>query len=375
MKEVVMPNNENTIKDYKTYLELRDLKSATIDIKCFVLIPFFRYLNYKKAEDMTKKDIEEYFIYLKRSKKKKTTQMRDFITIRAFFKWLKPGNNFFENIKIKKEKPDTSKKEYANVDDVKAMLPYCINQRDRVLLLLMWESGSRLGELLSLNVCDVKPQKYGVTVTVTGKTGKRDILIIDSVPDIQQWLNIYQPSSPDAPLFPILGRHRKGRLQIRGAQSVIKKLAKDAGIKKNIHCHSFRHGRLTELSNSGLTEMQLRIFAGWTKESEMPAVYLHTNQDDVFNKLLKIKGIETEETKRETVKVLSTKTCPRCNTSNAFDAKYCKNCSMILDPIMAANMEKDAEDLNMAIMKAISMNPAMFDELNRRIKTLENNKN
>ena len=128
------------------------------------------------------------------------------------------------------------------------MLPHCTNQRDRVLLLLMWESGCRLGELLSINLGDVRPHKYGLTVTVTGKTGKRDILIIDSIPDIQRWLNIYKYAD-SAPMFPMLSRRCEGRLGSRGAEYVIKNLAEKAGIKKRIWCHGCRHSRLSELSS------------------------------------------------------------------------------------------------------------------------------
>lgn len=370
MAHPIIEGNIDIIEQYKLSLELKDLKDSTIEARIWSLVPFFRFLNNKPAEEVTRKDIETYIIYLRRCGKVKVTQRRDLISIRAFFKWLKPDNDFFTNIQIKKEKPDNSKKEYVNAQDVAAMLPHCINQRDRVLLLLMWESGARLGELLALNIEDVKPQQYGVTVTVTGKTGRRDILIIDAVPDLMTWLNIYT-KQPNAPLFPIIGRSGKGRLKERGAETVIEKLAKKAGIKKRVYCHSFRHGRLSELSKAGLSEMMLRDFAGWTKESDMPAVYLHTTQEDVFNRLLKIKGIEVEETTPSTVKTLGSKKCPRCSTENAFDAKYCKGCSLILDQATALNMEKEKEDIDMAVMEAIALNPAVLQDLAERIHKLQ----
>ncbi|HZY24304.1 MAG TPA: tyrosine-type recombinase/integrase, partial [Bacteroidales bacterium] len=315
MKTPHIANNENVIEDYVTVLELLDLKETSIVTRVQSLVPFFNYLESKKAEDVTKSDIEKYITHMRRSKKKKVTQNRDIINIRAFFNWRKPENDYFNNIKIKREKPDNSKKEFVDASDVLKMLPHCTNQRDRVLLMLMWESGARLGELLSINIEDVKPHKHGITVTVTGKTGKRDILIIDSVPDIQQWLNIYK-ADKEAPLFPIMSRRGKGRLGSRGAEYVISNLAGKAGLEKRVYCHSFRHGRLSELSNAGMSEMQLRHYAGWTDESDMPAVYLHTTQDDVFNKLLKIKGVDIEETKQEPVKIMTNKICPRCKAAN-----------------------------------------------------------
>ena len=183
-----------------------------------------------------------------------------------------------ESIKIK-EKPDTSQKEYLAAEDVQLLLKECKHQRDRAFIFMLWESGARLGEIVALNVKDVKPFQHGVRITVTGKTGTRDILLMDCVPDVQLWLNQYQGKDKD-PLFPLIGKPRAGRFAHSGAQTLLKRLVEKAGITKRVYFHSFRHGRLTELSDLGLSEMQLRNYAGWTRESGMPAVYLHPEQKD-----------------------------------------------------------------------------------------------
>lgn len=370
MKMPDIPNNKDVIDLYINHLNLHDLKESTISSKTWALVPFFKFTDNKAVTEVTRLDVEKFAISIKKIKKK-STQSKNLRELRDFFKWYKPDNDFFQNIKMRREKPDHSKKEYVTSKDVALMLPHCISQRDRAFIFLLWESAARLGETLALNVEDIKPAKYGITVTVTGKTGKRDILVIDCVPDLQLWLNMYH-GNPEDPLFPIRGN---GRLAARGAQTIILKLQIAAGLtNKRIHAHGFRHGRLTELSNLGMSEMQLRWFAGWDEDSDMPATYIHVKESDVVNKLLSIKGIKPEE-EEVTEYVTRPRVCPRCKTENPFDSKYCRSCSMILDPAMAANMEKDSEDLNMAIMRAIAMNPAVFDELNRRIKTFENNKN
>jgi integrase/recombinase XerD len=327
-------NNEETLSDYIDYLKLQDHADQTIKSKTWGLVPFFKYVDYKASEDVTQKDIQSYAIHLKRGKKKQTTQNVDLQKLRNFFDWLVPGNDLFKNIKTRKPKLDTTKKEYINQNDVTVLLSHCRIQRDRALIFLLWESAARIGEVLSLNVENVKPDTHGIIISVTGKTGKRDILLIDSVPDIQLWLNTYN-GVKDAPLFPT----PKGtRLTIKGAQLFLSRLGQKAGIEgKSVHPHSFRHGRLTELSNFGLSEMQLRLYAGWTKNSDMPATYIHTAQKDVYNKLLKIKGIEQIEQESAPENKTSVKKCPRCLTENPFDSKYCRNCSLIIDAKTAAN--------------------------------------
>ena len=334
--------------DYITYLELQDLKQSSIEARLWSLVTFFKYLEYKSINEITGKDVEYFAAKLKKSVKAKQTQRRDLINTRAFLQWYKADTNFFVNIKITKEKPDTSQKEYVTADDVKLLLRECKHQRDRAFIFMLWDSGARLGEMLALNVKDVKPFQYGVRIAVTGKTGTRDIILIDCVPDVQQWLNQYDGKDKD-PLFPLIGKPRAGRLAHGGAQTLLKRLVEKAGINKRVYCHSFRHGRLTELSNLGLSEMQLRNYAGWTRESGMPAVYLHPEQKDTEKKLLKLRGIEVEESTPEPV--MSTKKCTRCNTINPFDSKFCSGCSIILDTKLAIE-KQEAEKASEAAKEA-----------------------
>lgn len=131
--------NEDTIADYINYLELQDMKLSTVESKIWKLVPFFKFINGKKAEDVTKREVESFIISLRKCENKKSTQRNNVIEVRAFMNWLKPTNDFFNNVKIKKEKPDNSKKEYVTSADVAELLTACTNQRDRAFIFLMWE--------------------------------------------------------------------------------------------------------------------------------------------------------------------------------------------------------------------------------------------
>lgn len=68
------------------------------------------------------------------------------------------------------------------------MLQVCKHQKDRVFLFLIWESVGGLEEILHLNVEDAKPEQNGITIRLRGKTGEKDVLIIDAVPNLLSWL-------------------------------------------------------------------------------------------------------------------------------------------------------------------------------------------
>jgi hypothetical protein len=76
---------------------------------------------------------------------------------------------------------------------------------------MLWESGASKMGIFALRIGDVKPNKYGIIATVNGKTGKRDILLIDAVPDVQLYLN-QRKGSLDEYLFTVVtGRKPSSR--------------------------------------------------------------------------------------------------------------------------------------------------------------------
>jgi integrase/recombinase XerD len=337
--------NGSVMQEYRTELELANIKETTIFSKCWRVFRFFQFIG-KEARGVTKKDIERYSLELKKAGLKKSTQDMYLLDLKLFYTWLVSDNDYFTRIKQYNEKETHDGKEWITKADVVSMLPYCKSQRDRALIMLMWDSAARLNELLSLNVGDVKFESRFCRVVLSGKTGTRTIPISDSVPDLQAWLGQYK-GTPDMPLFPT----QKGcSLSDVGAQYILKVLGEKAGIKKSVHPHSFRHGRLTELANHGAKEMKLRLFAGWSRRSNMPEVYINTSQKDMEREILQISGVKVDgEDSDLHADICNTAPveCPRCHGMNAFDATYCIRCSMILDALVASQRIDEFE-----VMKA-----------------------
>ena len=133
-------------------------------------------------------------------------------------------------------------------DHVRSLLEACETQRDRALVAVVWDSAARISEILNCNIGHVTFDRYGAMIAVTGKTGRRSIRLVSSVPDLQVWINIHPfKNNPDAPLF--VTSRRRGtaitRLTIRRVQNIFTRLGDLAGCPKDTNPHAFRHGRLT----------------------------------------------------------------------------------------------------------------------------------
>ena len=172
--------------------------------------------------------------------------------------------------------------------------------------------------------------------------------MIDAAPYLQSWINDHpKKNDPNAPLW---WGNRETALKITQTQALIKKYATKAGVKKRVHPHLFRHSRLTHLAKMPyINEMDLRIIAGWTRDSAMPAVYLHLSGRDVDRKLLEHRGLlKEEETLEAEEKPLEPIKCQRCETINPADAKFCYKCSMALTLKAAVELDgkrKHTDDL------------------------------
>lgn len=327
-----------TIAEYEEVMKLLNLKERTIENRLFGVHAFLKHIGEKDVKTINKSDVRAFVASLKDSGKSEGT-IKDYVTAtKLFLNWLFPDNDFFKDIKVKVAKTDHVGEDIINIEGIKKLLAACRSQRDRALIFLMWDSAGRLGEVLNLNVKDLKIEKRGILVHLNGKTGPRETLIFDAVPDVKAWLNLRRGELND-PLFPT----PKGtRLTHSGAQRLLKQIAKRAGLTEfPVHPHALRHGKLTFLSNAGMPEMHLRFFAGWSKDSDMPSVYINPTKKDIRNRLLKIHNIEPEE-EPEHVPSATPKKCPTCNADNSFDAAYCSFCSAILDSKVAAEISAEA---------------------------------
>ncbi|MDL5504015.1 MAG: integrase, partial [Candidatus Methanoperedens sp.] len=137
---------------------------------------------------ITARDIQDHIIK-RRETSSQWTVNGDINGLRKFFDWLKPGNNLLDGMKIKQVKNYLPVEQLITPDDVKKMLSVCKSQRDRAIIMLLWDSGCRLNEVLSRNINHIQPDEHRATMIVNRKTGMRKVRLIDSLPDIRLWLN------------------------------------------------------------------------------------------------------------------------------------------------------------------------------------------
>jgi integrase len=343
--------NRNHLEGYIRYLKLSQLRDKTIYTKIWKLYSFFKWYEFRDTKYLTSTNIEDYIIY-RRNSFSPVTVHQDILELKLYCRWLLPDreNELFKNIKQRRIKPNLPVDQLITRDDIQDLVNACTWPRDRALIMLMWDSGARISEITGLNIGHVQFDRYGAVIIVTGKTGRRRLRLISSVPDIQQWMNLHPGrDNANSPLFITLRNYSKNprRLDMHTIENTLKLLAKKARINKRVYPHGIRHARLTDLargngSRPGLNEMELRLVAGWERNSAMPEVYVHLSGADVERKVLANAGIIEIETPQSEMK-LEPIMCPRCKTMNAHYSTYCSHCSLVLTEKAAMSIEESVE--------------------------------
>jgi integrase/recombinase XerD len=263
-------------------------------------------------------------------------------------------------------------------EEIQRLLDYANHPRDRALIAVLWETGCRAGEILTLRLKSFKENDDICCLDVDGKTGSRRIPIVASVPHLTKWLTFHPyQQNPESPMWIQFSHPRKGDSLSYGAFSdFLRKLAKKAGINKRVHAHLFRHSRATFLAKH-LTEAQMKQFFGWTQGSEMASTYVHLSGRDIQDSILKIYGKKSNN-EREGPKI-TTINCARCGFENANDSRFCGRCGttvsysetvslsqklQIYDDLLNALLSDDK------IVKALGNRLNSDKELARKLKQL-----
>jgi integrase len=251
--------------------------------------------------------------------------------------WIRIGSIDNDETRVKPE-------DILTEDELKALLIAAKHPRDKAAISVLYEGALRPGEFFSMKIRSVEFKEGYCIATVKGKTGLKRIPLVTSYKYLLDWVNSHpQRQNPDAPLWLMVGKGAGVKpLSYNALRIKLRKLAKKAGLNKDVWPYLFRHTALTGLAKR-FTEPTLCLYAGWVQGSKMPRRYVHFSMRDLEDEVLKIHGMRSGE-KRDGI--LKAQICPRCGSRNEPDKVRCNFCGLVLDEELALKMfQEDGEKL------------------------------
>ena len=154
--------------------------------------------------------------------------------------------------------------------------------RDRAICELLYSSGMRISELLSLDLSCVSTAELPSKIKIKGKGSRERIVFLGSA--ARSALKEYLKRRPDfLPCSEALFlNYRGGLLTDRGARFILRKLGRSLRFQKDLSPHKFRHSFATDLLNEGADLRFVQEMLGHASLSTTQ-IYTHVSQERLRN--------------------------------------------------------------------------------------------
>lgn len=284
--------NKKLLSDY--IIELKTIKQrdkdTTVNSYSEDIYKYLEYMeskNISSALDISYNNLLDYLKYLDDNKYEVSSVARKIVSIKAFHKYLSENYNVID-ISTKINTPRFYRKlpniltieEVDNLLNIKLDTPF--DYRNKAMLELMYSSGLRVSELINLELSDIDLNNN--YVRCFGKGSKERIVPVGEYSSkyLSIYINEYRDSMKKGYYTEKIFLNNHGKEMTRqGFFKIIKKIAKDKDINKNITPHMLRHSFATHLLNNGA---DLRTIQEMLGHSSISTTQIYTN---VTNDILK----------------------------------------------------------------------------------------
>lgn len=226
--------------------------------------------HYNCSPDLlTNEQVKDYIYYLIEQKQLSTSSVNQVISAWKILQVDILGNSW-ESLRIKRPKREKRLPKILSQVEAQALVDALDNEKHCAILSLLYSTGLRLGELISLKPEDIDSSRKVVRV-VKGKGNKsREIPVPDSL--IIQLRAYYKAYLPEKYLF--AGQLKNRPYSASSVEEIVKKAAKKAGLKKRPSPHMLRHCFATHMLERGVNLKRLQLVMGHNS-LKTTSVYLH----------------------------------------------------------------------------------------------------
>jgi integrase/recombinase XerD len=289
---------ETFVSEFINYLAVeRGLAQNTLESYGRDLRQFQSYLQEGKIDfmkDLNRATILTYLGNLQTRGKAVSTISRNLAAIKSFYQYLVRERYLEKDPAAHLESPKLEKKlpKVLSVHEVEELLKQPSSTlpaglRDKAMLELLYATGIRVSELISLNISDVNlDMGY---IKCYGKGSKERIVPLGSIAAkcVQEYLGKGRTklvrTYEEAALFI---NHHGNRLTRQGFWKIIKKYAQEACIVKEITPHTLRHSFATHLLENGADLRSVQEMLGHADISTTQ-IYTHVTRNhlkEVYDK-------------------------------------------------------------------------------------------
>ncbi len=261
------------------------------------LIQFFEFLSNRNSlprelvsrELFNHKSVREYLTYLQNNGLSRSTMARKLATLRSFVRYLCREEvlegNPIASVATPKQEKRLPRFLYPKEIEVLLDAPDIKRSsglRDKAIMELLYATGIRVSELVSLDLSNVD-MRNGY-IKVLGKGGKERIVPMGekACSAVGKYLSIReQPIKQDIKFEKAVFLNKFGqRLTARSVRNIIKKYVQQVALNQKVSPHTLRHTFATHLLNGGADLRSVQELLGHVKLSTTQ-VYTHVTKERI----------------------------------------------------------------------------------------------
>lgn len=253
--EIIMKISE-AFDQYKTnYMFLKGLSKRVLENQDYVKNRVVNVLGDVDIESITMNDIAYWAESISTMKlpdgsikeRANNTIRNDLIRLKMVIRYMHLlGHDVIEPDLIPIPKREDVVRPFLTSEEVEAMIDCAFSLRNKFVVSLLYSSGIRLSELISLDRDSIQDKKF----QVVGKGKKARLCFIDD--RTEKIKNEYLKSRQDNCAALIISNKNKARMTPTNVQLLVKNTAIRAGITKKVTPHILRHSFATNfLRNNG----------------------------------------------------------------------------------------------------------------------------
>ena len=252
------------------------------------IIEYLDYLNSENLDylDIEYSDIRFFLMYLKDTKKDNNSSIdRKLSSLRGFYKYMANEGIVKTNVFSLVTGPKKSKKlpRYFEYNELEEMfnipdLTTPLGQRDRLILEMLYATGVRVGELVSIKVSDIDLGRRNIIIL--GKGNKERFVTYGEYCEdsLKEYLKDGRLSLNTKDSEYLFLNNTGGQLTERGVRFILDKIIKQTGINKSISPHMIRHSFATHLLNAGCDLLTVQKLLGH-ESIKATQIYTHVTTD------------------------------------------------------------------------------------------------
>jgi integrase/recombinase XerD len=265
--------SKDPIYQLKQEMKLRRFSPRTVKSYLYYITTALKHAN-KSPREINSQDLRSYLEKLFDDGRSASTLNTAYSALQFYFEKIL-RRKFFMSIpraKIPKKLPEVFSKE-----EVRKILNTIQNVKHKLMMGLMYSSGLRVSEAVSVKVKNF--DFSGKLLFVRGAKGAKDRTTILSEKIAGALEKYVKNKKSDDYVFESA---RDSKLTERTAQKVFSEALKNSGVKKCASCHSLRHSFATHLLESGTDIRYIQALLGHAK-LETTQIYTKVAKNNLQN--------------------------------------------------------------------------------------------